>query len=85
LNKNIFLVQYIKTNGIIIADKDIVQKDGKTGIYVLNGEKVQFMETHIYKDAEKIVAEIPDLRNAVTVIRTPHIVTEGEIINETRK
>lgn len=85
LNENIFLVQYIKTNGIIIADKDIVQKDGQTGIYVLNGEKVQFMETRIYRDAEKIVAEIPDTRNAITVVRTPHIVTEGKIINETGK
>ena len=85
LNKNIFLVQYTKTNGIIIGEKDIVQKDGETGIYVLTGEKVQFMETHIYRDAEKIVAEIPDTRNAITVVRTPHIVREGEIINETGK
>ncbi len=85
LNENIFLVQYINTNGIIIADKDIVQKNGKTGIYVLNGEKVQFMETRIYRDAEKIVAEIPDTRSAITVVRTPHIVTEGKIINETGK
>ncbi|MEA3313759.1 MAG: hypothetical protein U9Q18_05225 [Caldisericota bacterium] len=85
LNENIFLVQYIKINGIIIADNDIVQKDGKTGIYVLNGEKVQFMETRIYRDAEKIVAEIPGTRNAITVVRTPHIATEGKIINETGK
>lgn len=85
LNENIFLVQYINTNGIIIADKDIIQKNGKTGIYVLNGEKVQFMETRIYRDVEKIVAEIPDTRSAITVVRTPHIVTEGKIINETGK
>jgi hypothetical protein len=85
LNENIFLVQYTNTNGIIISDKDIVQKDGKTGIYVLSRGKVQFMEAHIYRDAEKVVAEISDTLNAITIVRTPRIVSEEEVINETRK
>ena len=85
LNENNFLLLTNKINGVIINERDIVRKNGREGIYILNGKMVKFIATKIYKSGKQFIAEMPAGTDSAIVVETPRIVTEGEIINEVNK
>ncbi len=85
LDENNFLLLTNKINGIIINKRDVVKKNGKEGIYVLNGKRVKFIATKVYKSGNQLFAEMPATMSSAVVVKTPRIVTEGEIVNEVNR
>jgi hypothetical protein len=70
--------------GFEVDKKDIVKRKGVYGIYVVNGDRVKFVEVELYNAPNKIYVSIKDPNfasfNTFLVVKSTLFVKEGDLV-----
>jgi len=80
LGKNEFRVRTDIVKGILVEGKKIVERNGKKGILIVNGNRISFLETTLVPLGDgRFVAEVNDY-NALLIVKNVRFLGENEII-----
>jgi hypothetical protein len=78
--KNEFFVRTDIVRGILVEGKNIVEKNGKRGLLIVNGNRISFLETTLVPlDNGRFIAEVNDY-NALLIVKNVRFLGENEII-----
>ncbi len=81
-DKKTFTVFFSDIRGFEVEKRDVVKREGSSGVYIVNGDRVRFVLVDLYDADDKLLASIKDPYfkefSTFFLIKAPSFVKEGD-------